>query len=126
MVLQEGEHRKFTELPRLANYYPATMIPAPIEKNGGVLTIGYGSPDATTYAYMLPEGRDVDVGFIKIIFSTEILDPCSVVQSPYTQSSVRGVAQAGTQSMLTALENDAACIVGIITFCVVQRRLKAH
>lgn len=113
----------------LAAYHPGTMKPAPIKRDGGILTVGYGSPDATTYTYIIPEGRDIDVGFIKIIFSTEPLDLGAVVQISNTESDLKGgcnddaVPQVQTQSMAAALETDAECIVGSMLFCVVQRRL---
>lgn len=113
----------------ISAYHPGTMKPAPIKRDGGILTVGYGSPDATTYTYIIPEGRDIDVGFIKIIFSTEPLDLGAVVQISNTESDLKGgcnddaVPQVQTQSMAAALETDAECIVGSMLFCVVQRRL---
>ncbi|SJL15635.1 uncharacterized protein ARMOST_19139 [Armillaria ostoyae] len=48
------------------------------------LTIGYGASGTVPHMYTLREGQDVDVGFLKLFFSTEYMDLSGVVQgSPF-------------------------------------------
>lgn len=47
----------------------------------GSLIIGYGASGTAPYIYTLREGQDVDVGFLKLFFSSEYMDLSSVVQS---------------------------------------------
>jgi len=42
----------------------------PLPKNGGVLTIGYGSGGAPAQTFYLRSGQNLDVGFLKIFLST--------------------------------------------------------
>ncbi|KAK0234519.1 caspase domain-containing protein [Armillaria nabsnona] len=46
----------------------------------GSLTIGYGASGTVPHMYRLREGQDVDVGFLKLFFSTEYMDLSGVVQ----------------------------------------------
>ncbi|PBK59427.1 hypothetical protein ARMSODRAFT_945616 [Armillaria solidipes] len=48
------------------------------------LTIGYGASGTVPHMYRLRKGQDVDVGFLKLFFSTEYMDLSGVVQgSPF-------------------------------------------
>ncbi len=48
------------------------------------LTIGYGASGTVPYMYTLKKGQDVDVGFLKLFFSTDYLDLSDIVQgSPF-------------------------------------------
>ncbi|KAG7440958.1 uncharacterized protein BT62DRAFT_956397 [Guyanagaster necrorhizus] len=48
------------------------------------LTIGYGASGSVPHMYALREGQDVDVGFLKLFFSTEYIDLSGIVQkSPF-------------------------------------------
>ncbi|PBK98365.1 hypothetical protein ARMGADRAFT_1008792 [Armillaria gallica] len=50
----------------------------------GWLTIGYGAGGTVPHMYTLRKGQDVDVGFLKLFFSTEYMDLSGVVQnSPF-------------------------------------------
>ncbi|PBK98277.1 hypothetical protein ARMGADRAFT_1008727 [Armillaria gallica] len=50
----------------------------------GSLTIGYGASGTVPHMYTLRKGQHVDVGFLKLFFSTEYLDLSDVVQrSPF-------------------------------------------
>ncbi len=50
----------------------------------GSLTIGYGASGTVPHMYTLRKGQDVDVGFLKLFFSTEYMDLSGVVQrSPF-------------------------------------------
>ncbi len=44
------------------------------------LTIGYDASRTVPYIYTLREGQDVNVGFLKLLFSTEYMDLSGVVQ----------------------------------------------
>ncbi|PBK59436.1 hypothetical protein ARMSODRAFT_1027392 [Armillaria solidipes] len=51
---------------------------------GDSLTIGYGASGTVPHMYTLRKGQDVDVGFLKLFFSTEYVDLSGVVQnSPF-------------------------------------------
>ncbi|KAK0214586.1 caspase domain-containing protein [Armillaria fumosa] len=53
----------------------------------GLLTIGYGTSGTVPHMYTVPNGQNVDVGFLKLFISTEYLDLSGVVQeSPFTES----------------------------------------
>src|SRR6266446_2884031 len=53
----------------------------PLPKNGGVLTIGYGSGGAPAQTFYLRSGQNLDVGFLKIFLSTKPVDLSSIAQS---------------------------------------------
>ncbi|KAK0502237.1 hypothetical protein EDD18DRAFT_1139863 [Armillaria luteobubalina] len=64
---------------------------------GESLAIGYGASGTVPYMYTLREGQDVDVGFLKLFFSTEYLDFSGLVQgSPFT--GIRGARQITPES----------------------------
>ncbi|KAG7440921.1 uncharacterized protein BT62DRAFT_909433 [Guyanagaster necrorhizus] len=51
---------------------------------GGSLTIGYGTSGTVPHTYTLRKGQDVDVGFLKLFFSTECIDLSGIIQkSPF-------------------------------------------
>jgi hypothetical protein len=52
-----------------------------LPKNGGVLTIGYGSGGAPAQTFYLRPGQNLDVGFLKIFLSTKPVDLSSMSQS---------------------------------------------
>ncbi len=51
------------------------------------LTIGYGINKTSPHNYITPEGQEVDVGFLKLFFSTEYLNlraiPSFYFENPY-------------------------------------------
>ncbi|PVF99196.1 hypothetical protein CPB86DRAFT_783999 [Serendipita vermifera] len=58
---------------------------APLQPHGS-LAIGYGSGGARPYSYVLPDGQDVDVGFLKFFISTEQVDLSGIAQpSPFSE-----------------------------------------
>ncbi|KAK0502201.1 hypothetical protein EDD18DRAFT_1426888 [Armillaria luteobubalina] len=64
---------------------------------GESLSMGYGTSGTVPHMYTLRKGQDVDVGFLKLFFSTEYLDLSGVVQrSPFTES--RGSGQVAEQN----------------------------
>ncbi|KAK0234529.1 hypothetical protein EDD85DRAFT_922629 [Armillaria nabsnona] len=51
---------------------------------GESLAIGYGASGTVPHMYTLRDGQDVDVGFLKLFYSTEYLDLSGIVQgSPF-------------------------------------------
>ncbi|KAK0187314.1 hypothetical protein F5146DRAFT_985418 [Armillaria mellea] len=53
---------------------------------GESLTIGYGASGTVPRRYALRKGQDVDVGFVKLFFSTECMDLSGIVQrSPFIE-----------------------------------------
>ncbi|KAK0452860.1 uncharacterized protein EV420DRAFT_1273558 [Desarmillaria tabescens] len=69
-----------------ANYQPesAEGVDTPLPP-GESLTFGYGTKDRDRpWSFGVTEGQDVDVGFLKLFFSTEYLDWSAIVQeSPF-------------------------------------------
>ncbi|KAG7440940.1 uncharacterized protein BT62DRAFT_1080460 [Guyanagaster necrorhizus] len=64
---------------------------------GGSLTIGYGASGTVPHIYSLREGQDVDIGFLKLFFSTEYMDLSNIVQmSPFIEC--RGGARVMSKS----------------------------
>ncbi|KAK0438238.1 hypothetical protein EV421DRAFT_2021353 [Armillaria borealis] len=49
---------------------------------GETLTIGYGMSGTRPHGYYVPEGQEVDVGFLKLFFSTEYPDLSAIIQEP--------------------------------------------
>ncbi|KAF9240014.1 caspase domain-containing protein [Melanogaster broomeanus] len=69
-------------------YRPPTSgrfeLDVPLAKGGGTLTIGYGSSGSVPYSFFLPEGQDIDVGFLKIFLTTRPIDMSKIPQkSPF-------------------------------------------
>ncbi|PBK66463.1 hypothetical protein ARMSODRAFT_1021270 [Armillaria solidipes] len=64
---------------------------------GESLAIGYGASGTVPHMYTLRKGQAVDVGFLKLFFSTKYLDMSGIVQeSPFTES--RGGERAAPES----------------------------
>ncbi|SJL15629.1 uncharacterized protein ARMOST_19132 [Armillaria ostoyae] len=64
---------------------------------GESLAIGYGASGTVPHMYTLRQGQDVDVGYLKLFFSTEYMDLSGIVQdSPFTES--RGGERAAPES----------------------------
>jgi len=55
-------------------------LDVPLPKNGGVLTIGYGSGGAPAQTFYLRSDQNFDIGFLKIFLSTEPVDLSSISQ----------------------------------------------
>lgn len=59
-------------------------LDVPLPKNGGILTIGYGSGGAPAQTFYLRPGQNFDIGFLKIFLSTKPVDLSSIPQlSPF-------------------------------------------
>ena len=116
----------------LANYYPRGSEQAPVKSGGGVLTIGFDNPGTSAYSYFIREGQDLDVGFIKVLFSTEPVALNSIPQTTIFQEAApvagggkQKVVEGKTemQGMALASEKDLANIWASVMFCIVQRRV---
>jgi hypothetical protein len=59
----------------------------PLRKNGGTLTIGYGSGGAAPFAYYLRDNQDLDVGFLKLFLATSDVDLSNIPQSTPFETS---------------------------------------
>ncbi|KAK0440562.1 hypothetical protein EV421DRAFT_1815745 [Armillaria borealis] len=65
---------------------------------GESLAIGYCASGTVPHMYTLRDGQDVDVGFLKLFYSTEYLDLSGIVQgSPFTV--IRGARRVEPESM---------------------------
>ncbi|PBK59440.1 hypothetical protein ARMSODRAFT_899250 [Armillaria solidipes] len=79
---------------------------------GESLAIGCGASGTVPHTYKLREGQDVDVGFLKLFYSTEYLDLSGIVQgSPF--NIIRGAQRAAPESRYLW---DSMCVA------VVQKR----
>ncbi|KJA22181.1 hypothetical protein HYPSUDRAFT_41353 [Hypholoma sublateritium FD-334 SS-4] len=59
----------------------------PLGKNGGTLTIGYGSSRALPLSYYLRDGQNFDIGFLKIFLSIRPADLSTLPQpTPFERS----------------------------------------
>ena len=80
---------------------------------GGNLTIGYGSGGAKGFKFNLSEGRDVDVGFLKLFLTTYYIDYSYVAQkSPF----------GGARDLLDDVGAQPIPVWDSILIPVVQRR----
>ncbi|PVG00050.1 hypothetical protein CPB86DRAFT_813539 [Serendipita vermifera] len=62
-------------------------LDVPLQKNGGTLTIGYGSGGAPPFSYTLRDGENLDVGFLKLFLMTEPVELSRVPQaSPFEEA----------------------------------------
>jgi hypothetical protein len=50
-------------------------------KRQGELTVGYGSGGWSPFIYQVREGRDLDIGFLKIYLTTKPVDLSGIKQS---------------------------------------------
>lgn len=90
-------------------------LDAPLEKECGTFTIGYGSAGGSPFDFGLDDGMDVDVGFLKVFFLTKPANLSMIPQaSPFDESGRKGNFVA---------PNSAQETWGTILIPVVQRRL---
>jgi len=90
-------------------YQPPTAgmfkVDPPIRPKGS-LTIGYGSGGSSPFNYLLRDGQDIDVGFLKLFLSTAPVDFSNIPQrSPFYVDPriVRRSAQVKTVSVWNTL-----------------------
>ncbi|KAF8872485.1 caspase domain-containing protein [Gymnopilus junonius] len=88
--------------------------PLPVDPNKK-LTVGFGDGGGTAFEYYIPEGRDVDVGFLRCFLSTAPVDLSRIEQDTPFQFS-----RALVKRQVKALDT-----WGCITIPVVQKRVKA-
>ncbi|KAH9485842.1 Metacaspase-1 [Psilocybe cubensis] len=70
----------------IESYYSTTtenhfLADSPLPKEGGQINIGFGNGGANPIEYFIPDGHDVDVGFLKFFFSTSPIDLSPIAQS---------------------------------------------
>ncbi|KZP29227.1 hypothetical protein FIBSPDRAFT_212881 [Athelia psychrophila] len=60
-----------------------SAVDSPLKRNGGTLTIGYGSTGTSPRAYAFRDGQesDVDIGFLKIFLATKYVDLSDIPQT---------------------------------------------
>ena len=68
----------YYETPSTAKRY---TLDVPLPKNGGALTIGYGTGGAPAQTFYLRTGQNLDIGFLKIFLCTEPVDLSTIAQS---------------------------------------------
>ncbi len=89
-------------------YQPPTAgmfkVDPPIGPKGS-LTIGYGSGGSSPFNYLLRDGQDIDVGFLKLFLSTAPVDFSNIPQrSPFYVDPRKGrLAQVKTMSVWNTL-----------------------
>ena len=88
----------------------------PLKKNGGVLTIGYGSSGALPFSYCLRGKQDIGVGFLKLFLSSKPVDLSKIPQ----QSPFDGATRDGVDP-----EKDNVGAWGTVFLPVIQRRYPA-
>lgn len=100
-----NEGLRITCIHLLESYYqPSTAgkykVDPPLAANGS-LSVGYGSGGSAPFTYLLRQGQDVDVGFLKLFLTTEYVDFSNMPQaSPFSQDH-RGVARVHLKKMST-------------------------
>ncbi|KAF8961631.1 caspase domain-containing protein [Flammula alnicola] len=97
-------------------YQPPTSghyaLDVPLKKNGGILTIGYGTGGVPPFAYFLRDEQNIDVGFLKLFITTKPVDLSSIPQ----QTPFEDARSSGS---LSKTEIDTW---GTVLIPVVQRR----
>ncbi|CAA7262605.1 unnamed protein product [Cyclocybe aegerita] len=101
----------------IGTYYQSVLdtFYCPLQKDGGTLTIGYGvGPDRSSpFSYFLRDGQDLDIGFLKLVLSTEPRDMAPVNQtSPFEKGYITPPFRKSPKETLS----------GSIVVPVIQRR----
>ncbi|KDR67569.1 hypothetical protein GALMADRAFT_147105 [Galerina marginata CBS 339.88] len=89
-------------------------VDSPLPKDGGMLNLGFGIGSTRSYEYFIPDGQDVDVGFLKCFFST----------SPVDLSRIAQIAAFNTAARITKPHKMVSGAWGSILIPVVQKRVK--
>ncbi|KAF8970602.1 hypothetical protein BDZ97DRAFT_1790076 [Flammula alnicola] len=81
---------------RVTYYKPCSsgqyVLDVPLKKDGGTLTIGYGSGGVPPFAYSLQDGRDITIGFLKLLVFTKPVDPSTIPASYLSTANLRETA----------------------------------
>ncbi|TFK52885.1 hypothetical protein OE88DRAFT_1733873 [Heliocybe sulcata] len=78
---------------------PLPGNPGESVENDRSITIGYGESGAVAYSYSVPNGKDIDIGFLKLFLSTEHIDLSHVPQmSPFRRLRVAEEAKPQSYS----------------------------
>jgi len=89
-------NNNFALIFSIVSYYETSStakrytLDVPLPKDGGVLTIGYGTGGAPAQTFYLRTGQKLDVGFLKIFFCTKPLDLSTFSQSSPFESTRSG------------------------------------
>jgi hypothetical protein len=98
-----------------AQYYPKPGGGEVITKEGGVMAIGYNATGASPFTYFLRDGQDLDVGFLKVLFTTEPVE-------------LEGIAQASAfeadEGEVFPRAKEIQGVWGSQLYTIVQRRAK--
>lgn len=113
------------------DYYPHNAEVAPVARQGGVLTIGYENHGTAAFTFFIPEGQEMDIGFVKVLLSTTPLDLSSIVQPVAKQGAdlkqitlESGEGTTGCErEEIQASEKELVGLWGTVMFCAVQRRI---
>ena len=110
--------------------YPPPGEQTPIAKNGGTLRLGWGNGlDDIQYRFEIPEGQDIDIGFVKLMFSAAPVDLTSVVQRtvyrpPEEADGKQKMAEEMKMpSLLPPQDPDLEEVIGTSLYLLVQHRV---
>ncbi|KAH6887262.1 hypothetical protein BKA70DRAFT_77399 [Coprinopsis sp. MPI-PUGE-AT-0042] len=101
----------------ITRYYPREGASSELLKKGQSLTIGYEDGAASPFTYFLPEGQDVDVGFLKIAFTTQ---PPTELDFVAQGSAFEKAEDESGELKKTSKEVDG--VWGSVLHTIVQRR----
>ncbi|TFK20699.1 hypothetical protein FA15DRAFT_696760, partial [Coprinopsis marcescibilis] len=100
----------------IANYYPKEKASEVLKKNGGSLTLGYNHVGpAGPFSFFLDERQSLDVGFLKVLFTTKPTDLGFIAQESAFKPLEEG-AEIRTSS------KEAEGVWGSVLYTIVQRR----
>ena len=63
-------------------------VDSPLPRNGGTLNLGFGFRYRRSHKYSIPDGQDVDVGFLKCFFPTSPVDLSKIATSSVDLSNI--------------------------------------
>ena len=94
------------------------------------MTIGFDNPGTTAYSWFMREGKDIDIGFLKVLFTEAPPKLLSIPQqTPYHDSLQEQSAgkqkeqvKAAMPSMILAPDEDV--VWGSVMFSVIQLRIE--
>ncbi|KDR69751.1 hypothetical protein GALMADRAFT_160255 [Galerina marginata CBS 339.88] len=87
-VLFYFDNSELSITPYYASSGPSKFkVDSCLPKEGGTLNLGFGNGGEKPFEYYIPDGQDVDVGFLKCFFSTSPIDLSKVTQVPLDKLS---------------------------------------
>lgn len=101
------------------NSNSSNIAEGPLSPDSPALGVGHGSDDAVPFSYSLPDGKDIDVGYLKLFLTTTWLDMSWISQGyPFVES--KRDDEKVREEMLRSNVCDA------VTVAVVQRRFNSN